>query len=209
MAFKKTTWASFIQSKRGRRFFSSLHNRNMIKNFVRLPKIYDDFLDEQFLEYINFIIEKKLLWQVHRSTGVSRESFFNSITNDRTEFQFLVEKCFQKFQSELGFNKKKIILERHYVNLYPYNIGGNWHQDAKFPNSLSFIFMCSDWKPEYMGALLFKDTMVQKEYTKIEYKKNRLIVFYGEKIHKAEIHNTPNNRYTFAIKSYVDMNREI
>jgi hypothetical protein len=178
----------------------------MINNFVQLPKIYDNFLDEQFLEYINFIIEKKLYWTIHRSTSAYDNSFFNSITDDRQDFDFIAKKCFQKLESDLNFNKKGIILERHYVNLYPYNVGGDWHQDERYPNTLSFIFMPSDWKPEYDGALLFKDSMAQKEHNlKIEYKKNRLIAFYGEKIHKGELHTNPNNRYTFTIKSHVDM----
>jgi hypothetical protein len=82
----------------------------------------------------------------------------------------------------------------------------DWHVDAEFPNTLSFIFMPSAWKPEYRGALLFKDSIAQKEHNlKIEYKKNRLIAFYGNTLHKSDIHFNPNNRYTFAIKSHVDM----
>ena len=91
---------------------------------------------------------------------------------------------------------KNIFLERGYVNLYPYGIGGTWHVDSAFINPRTILFYPSDWKEEYGGATEF-----QESGEKVEYIKNRLLVFDGKLSHRSAVHQNPKNRYTIAFKT--------
>ena len=165
-------------------------------------KIYDDVLDKQFLNYINRTISL-MKWETHSSTpNQETPLFFNSSTIDKNvqknEYVFLFDIIVSIIGEEPEIKGKKILLERGYVNLYPFGIGGDWHIDSKFTNSRTILFYPSDWKEEYGGATEFKTG------EKVEYKKNRLLIFDGIIPHRSAVHQNPKNRYTIAFK----INRE-
>jgi len=167
-------------------------------------KVYDDVLDKQFLDYINHTISL-MKWEPHASTTITSQDiplFFNSITLDenvrKEEFIFLFRIIVSIIEKEPEVEEKNILLERGYVNLYPYGIGGNWHTDSGYTNSRTILFYPSDWKEEYGGATEFQETG-----EKVEYKKNRLVIFDGTKPHRSAVHQNPQNRYTIAYKTNI------
>ena len=173
-------------------------------------KIYDDVLDKQFLDYFNYTIPL-MKWDIHNSTpNQNTPLFFNSITLDenvrKEEYIFLfrviasiVANDLQTATEKESKVKKELNLERGYVNLYPFGIGGDWHIDSHSTNGRTILFYPSDWKEEYGGATEFKSG------EKVEYKKNRLLVFDGTKPHRSAIHNNPKNRYTVAFKTNIEL----
>ena len=165
-------------------------------------KIYDDVLDKQFLDYINYNIPL-MEWEIHSSTTNQKTPlFFNSITLDENiryeDYFFLFRIITSIIEKEPEIKGKNILLERGYVNLYPFGIGGDWHTDAKYSNSRTILFYPSDWKEEYGGATEF-----QESGEKVEYKKNRLLIFDGSKSHRSAVHQNPKNRYTIAYKTNI------
>ena len=165
-------------------------------------KIYDDVLDKQFLEYINHSI-LSMKWTLHASTNNQKTPlFFNSITIDenvrKEEYIFLFRIIVSIIEKEPEVKGKNIFLERGYVNLYPFGIGGDWHTDSESPNGKTILFYPSDWKEEYGGA-----TEIQGE-EKVKYKKNRLLIFDGTKSHRSAVHQNPKNRYTIAFKTSIE-----
>ena len=163
-------------------------------------KIYDDVLDKHFLDYINQKI-LNLKWQIHYSHPNQKTPlFFNSSTIDenvqRDEYIFLFDIIFSIIKEEPEAKGKNIFLERGYVNLYPFGIGSDWHKDSDYSTSSTLLFYPSDWKEEYGGATEF-----QESGEKVEYKKNRLLMFDGTKFHRSAIHQNPKNRYTIAFKT--------
>ena len=167
-------------------------------------KIYDDVLDKQFLDYFNYTIPL-MKWDIHNSTpNQNTPLFFNSITLDenirKEEYVFLFLRIIASTIEKEPENKgKSVLLERGYVNLYPFGIGGDWHIDSHSTNGRTILFYPSDWKEEYGGATEFKSG------EKVEYKKNRLLVFDGTKPHRSAIHNNPKNRYTVAFKTNIEL----
>ena len=123
-------------------------------------------------------------------TVVRRNSFFVSIFGSDHPWSWEDPTEYKRNDLQM----KEITLERGYVNLYPFGIGGDWHTDSDSKNGRTILFYPSDWKEEYGGATEFKSG------EKVEYKKNRLLVFDGTKPHRAVIHNNPKNRYTIAFK---------
>ena len=165
-------------------------------------KIYDDILDNQFLDYINHTI-LSMKWDLHYSTPNQKTPyFFNSITIDenerKEEYVFLFHIIISIIGKEPEVKGKNILLERGYVNLYLFGIGGDWHVDSKFTNSRTILFYPSDWKEEYGGATEF-----QESGEKVEYKENRLLMFDGTKFHRSAVHQNPKNRYTIAYKTNI------
>ena len=165
-------------------------------------KIYDDVLDKQFLDYINqtFLSMK---WELHTSISNQKTPiFFNSPTIDqnvqRDEYLFLFNIIVSIIKEESEIKGKTILLERGYVNLYPYGIGGDWHIDSESLDGRTIMFYPSDWKEEYGGATEF-----QESEEKVEYKKNRLLMFDGSKSHRSAVHQNPKNRYTIAFKTNI------
>jgi len=166
-------------------------------------KIYDDVLDKQFLDYINHTISL-MKWEIHYSLPNQKTPlFFNSITIDENtryeEYIFLFRIITSIIEKEPEVEGKNILLERGYVNLYPFGIGGDWHTDSEFTNSRTILFYPSDWKEEYGGATEF-----QESEEKVEYKKNRLLVFDGSLYHRSAAHQNPKNRYTIAFKTNIE-----
>ena len=165
-------------------------------------KIYDNVLDKQFLDYINYTITL-MNWRPHVST-TNQETplFFNSIILDENtrheDYVFLFRIIVSIIEKEPEIKEKHINLERGYVNLYPFGIGGDWHTDSDFTNSRTILFYPSDWKEEYGGATEF-----QKSGEKVEYRKNRLLIFDGTKPHRSAVHQNPQNRYTIAYKTNI------
>jgi hypothetical protein len=162
-------------------------------------KIYDDVLDKQFLEYINQTI-LNMNWQIHYSHPNQKTPlFFNSVILDenvkKEEFIFLINIIFSIIKNEPEIKENNIQLERGYVNLYPYGIAGDWHKDSTTPNGKTILFYPCDWKEEYGGATEF-----QESEEKVEYKKNRLLIFDGMVEHRSAVHHNPKNRYTVAFK---------
>jgi hypothetical protein len=177
-------------------------------------KIYDDVLDKQFLDYINYTIHT-MLWIPHSSKGLDDSPvFFNSVTIDiqrdiqRGEYIFLFHNLMYLIENEPEIKGKEIQIERGYVNLYPYGIGGDWHTDSDNTNSKTILFFPSDWKEEYGGETEFHLAPFTSSFTvnefqpakKVEYKKNRLLIFDGTIPHKSAVHQNPKNRYTVAFK---------
>ena len=165
--------------------------------------IYDNVLDKQFLEYINHSI-LSLKWVLHASTNNQETPlFFNSVTIDqyvnKDEYEFLFRIIVSIIKKEPEIKRKMIVLERGYVNLYPFGIGGDWHTDSESPNGITILFYPSDWKEEYGGATEF-----QESGEKVEYKKNRLLIFDGIKSHRSAVHQNPKNRYTVAFKIFIE-----
>ena len=170
-------------------------------------KIYDDVLDKQFLDYINYTISQ-MKWIPHASTPNQKTPlFFNSITLDQNtrheEYLFLFRIIVSIIEKEPEVEGKNILLERGYVNLYPFGIGGEYHTDsAEDPKAgvlqKTILFYPSDWKEEYGGATEF-----QESGEKVEYKKNRLLMFDGTKPHRSAVHQNPKNRYTIAFKTNI------
>jgi len=166
-------------------------------------KIYDDVLDKQFLDYINQSISK-MKWEIHRSThNQETPVFFNSVTIDqniqKNEFIFLFDNIFSIIKNEPEIEGKDIRIERGYVNLYPFGIGGDWHTDSDTTDGKTILFYPSDWKEEYGGATEF-----QESGEKVEYKKNRLLIFDGILPHRSAVHQNPKNRYTIAFKIFIE-----
>ncbi len=165
-------------------------------------KIYDNVLDKQFLDYINHTISL-MKWELHYSNlNQTTPLFFNSITLDenvrKEEFVFLFRIIVSILEKEPEVKGKNILLERGYVNLYPHGIGGDWHTDSGYTNSRTILFYPSDWKKEYGGATEFQETG-----EKVEYKKNRLLMFDGTRPHRSAVHQNPKNRYTIAYKTNI------
>ena len=165
-------------------------------------KIYDNVLDNQFLDYINHSL-LSMKWIPHASTPNQKTPlFFNSLTIDknvqRDEYVFLFDIIVSIIEKEPEIKGKNILLERGYVNLYPFGIGGDWHTDSESPNGRTILFYPSDWKEEYGGATEF-----QESGEKVEYKKNRLLVFDGTKFHRSAVHQNPKNRYTIAFHTNI------
>ena len=165
-------------------------------------KIYDDVLDRQFLGYINYTISL-MKWGLHYTTPNQKTPyFFNSITIDpsvqRDEYIFLYNIIISIIEKEPEIKGKTIQLERGYVNLYPFGIGGDWHTDSESSDGRTILFYPSDWKEEYGGATEF-----QESGEKVEYKKNRLLIFDGSKYHRSAVHQNPKNRYTIAYKTNI------
>ena len=165
-------------------------------------KIYDDILDKQFLDYINHSL-LSMKWIPHASTSDQEiPLFFNTTTIDenvrKEEYVFLFHIITSIIEKEPEVEGKNILLERGYVNLYPYGIGGDWHTDSGYTNSRTILFYPSDWKEEYGGATEFQETG-----EKVEYKKNRLLMFDGTKPHRSAVHYNPKNRYTIAYKTNI------
>ena len=166
-------------------------------------KIYDDVLDKHFLDYINQKI-LNLQWQIHYSYPNQKTPyFFNSVVLHENlrqdDFAFLFEIILSIIKDDPEIKEKNIFLERGYVNLYPYGIGGDWHTDSESPNGITILFYPSDWKEEYGGATEF-----QESGEKVEYKKNRLLIFDGIKSHRSAVHQNPKNRYTVAFKIFIE-----
>ena len=164
-------------------------------------KIYDDVLDKQFLGYINYTL-KGLKWMPHVATGYQKTpQFFNSPTLDqhtlRPEYVFLFDTIVSIIKKELEIGGKDIAIKKGYVNLYPFGIGGDWHIDSESSNQRTILVYPSDWKEEYGGASEFQSG------EKVEYKKNRLLIFDGTKLHRSAVHQNPKNRYTIAFKAYL------
>ena len=165
-------------------------------------KIYDDVLDKQFLDYINYSL-LSMKWILHGSTpNQETPLFFNSVTIDenvkKDEYVFLFDIIFSIIKNEPEIKGKNILLKRGYVNLYPHGIGGDWHTDSEDTNSRTILFYPSDWKKEYGGATEF-----QESGEKVEYKKNRLLIFDGILSHRSAVHQNPKNRYTIAFKTNI------
>ena len=166
-------------------------------------KIYDDVLDNQFLDYINQSI-LGMKWNIHYSEYDQKTPsvFFNSVTIgqnvQRDEYIFLFHIICFIIGKEPELKGKKILLERGYVNLYPFGIGGDWHTDSESPNGRTILFYPSDWKEEYGGATEFQTG------EKVEYKKNRLLIFDGIIPHRSAVHQNPKNRYTVAFKTNIE-----
>ena len=168
-------------------------------------KIYDDILDNQFLDYINRTI-LRMNWKPHvSSSNQVTPLFFNSVTidqniqrNEYNEYCFLFDIIVSIIEKEPEIKGKKISLDRGYVNLYPYGIGGDWHTDTDSKNGRTVLFYPSDWKKEYGGATEF-----QESGEKVEYKKNRLLIFNSHTSHRAAVHQNPKNRYTIAFKIFI------
>ena len=165
-------------------------------------KVYDDVLDKQFLDYINHsLLDMK--WHIHASTPDQEiPLFFNTTTIDenvrKEEYVFLFHIITSIIEKEPEVEGKNILLERGYVNLYPFGIGGDWHVDSGYTNSRTILFYPSDWKEEYGGATEF-----QESGEKVEYRKNRLLMFDGTKSHRSAVHQNPKNRYTIAYKTNI------
>ena len=115
-----------------------------------------------------------------------------------TSRNFLFRIIFSIIEKESEVKGKNIVLERGYVNLYPHGIGGDWHVDSGYSNSRTILFYPSDWKKEYGGATEFQETG-----EKVEYKKNRLMMFDGTRPHRSAVHQNPQNRYTIAYKTNI------
>ena len=174
-------------------------------------KIYDDVLDKQFLDYINDSIFS-MKWMIHNSHSDQETPLFLMsavISPDenvrKEEYIYLFNIIFSLIKNEPEFNSKNIKLNRAYVNLYPYGIGGDWHKDDEDTQSehststaATFLFYPSDWKEEYGGATEFQSG------EKVEYKKNRLLIFDGSLFHRCAVHKNPHNRYCIAYKTIIE-----
>ena len=163
-------------------------------------KIYDDVLDKQFLDYINQSISR-MKWELHGSTNNQETPlFFNAVTIDQNvrkdEYIFLFRIIVSIIEKEPEVKGKDISLGRGYVNLYPFGISGDWHTDSDSIAEKTILFYPCDWKEEYGGATEF-----QESGEKVEYKKNRLLMFDGTLPHRSAVHQNPNNRYTVAFKT--------
>ena len=169
--------------------------------------IYDNILDQQFLDYINYTF-RGMRW-IPQSTlpnQVTPWFFSNETISDnieREDYIFLFNIIVSIIRKEPEVKGKNINLERGYVNLYPFGIGGDYHTDsAEAPKAgvlqKTILFYPSDWKEEYGGATEF-----QESGEKVEYKKNRLLMFDGSKPHRSAVHHNPKSRYTIAFKTHI------
>ena len=154
-------------------------------------QIYDDILTEDFLDYVNLSITKDLEYRPHGS--INKNTFLFSDVTSMFFYQYL----FDKFIKKIDFYKNKnTFCVRSYVNLYPYNVGGDWHKDDGVDGSnYTLMFYPQKWKKSYKGNTLFKDKI-----DKIEYKQNRLVFFKGNIEHKAEEHLNEEFRFTLVYK---------
>jgi len=163
-------------------------------------KIYDDVLDKQFLDYINQTL-LGMQWKIWYSYQNQKTPYFfasETLTDNiwREEYNFLFSIIVSIIEKEPEVKGKKIFLERGYINLHPFGSGGDWHIDSESSDVRTILFYPSDWKEEYGGATEF-----QESGEKVEYKKNRLLMFDGTLPHRSAVHQNPNNRYTVAFKT--------
>ena len=96
--------------------------------------IYDNILDQQFLAYINNSLRgKRWIPQSSLPNQVTPWFFRTETINDniqRPEYIFLFNIIMSIIEMEPEIKGKRIHLERGYVNLYPFGIGGDFHTDS-------------------------------------------------------------------------------
>jgi len=150
--------------------------------------IIDDFLGDDFVEYMQDIIPD-MPFQPMSADGMG-ESFLASIGQypESDAFKFLAKKIHQV--PKLMVQHVQTI----YVNLNPTGINhcGKFHTDG---GDITAMYYPYDWDEKYAGATLFE------EGTRVEYVKNRLLLFDSNLSHRAEEHSNTNMfRYTVAVK---------
>lgn len=168
-------------------------------------KVYDNVLDRQMLNYVDSYI-KKLPYYPHTSTAADESNFFGThdLVHNHDLFDFLSNVIVE-------MNGKKIFKDipkvtRVYANAHNYgkHNGGRWHTDEgdAYGNgwcNVTILFYPQEWDAEkYKGSTLFK---INDEIHKVDYVRNRMVVFPASILHKAEYHLNKNNmRYTLAYK---------
>ena len=93
----------------------------------------------------------------------------------------------------VSFASNQVI--RSYVNCYPPQIGGNFHQDD---GDHTYLFFPDESENiEKLGDLQFKDGPT------VSYKTNRLVVFDAKLHHRADQNLTNQLRHTIAWKTLI------
>tara|TARA_B100002019_G_scaffold21598_1_gene16371 strand:+ start:64 stop:570 length:507 start_codon:yes stop_codon:yes gene_type:complete len=158
-------------------------------------KLVENALDEEYLRHINDSIYK-LNYQIHKSTPDSYSNFFASFPNENENDLFNYRNLAECLFKKLGIENDIEYVERGYTNCYPYNISGSWHQDTL--DGQTVLFYPQTWKKEWEGSTLFK------EEDSVDYVKNRVVLFNGNKLHMSDTHKNYGMRFTIAFKIKVN-----
>jgi len=159
--------------------------------------IIDDFLDQEYLKQIQQDIPL-LEWGLHGSSPGGNLNFFASYPKDT-----LYKKLYNKVCNlqEIKYNTNMV--SRWYVNCNPSGKqhAGNWHTDCN--NGITALFYPMPWNSRmYGGGTAFKNP----DET-VEYKENRLVLFDGNRLHRA-VEHTSNMRYSIAFKIIGEWNED-
>jgi len=150
-------------------------------------KTIDNVISKDLLR----LVQEELRWMQytkHESVVGDGNVFFNSETSGHSTHQIL----FEIFNEKLNLNHKVI---RSYVNCYPPQIGGNFHQDD---GDHTYLFFPDESENiEKLGDLQFKDGAT------VSYKTNRLVVFDAKLHHRADQNLTNQLRHTIAWKTLI------
>jgi len=187
-------------------------------------KIYDNVLSKDALNFINNGIND-LIWSIDPPASnpllyPSRQGTIkDAIKNGQGTCNFISENENIIWPDDISFQTKfnykffyRYFLEhicniekwdiknvlakiyRSFITITPYRLGREMHTDYTGSNDMTMIFYPQEWDPLYKGSTVFKNGTI------IEYKQNRLALYYGSDPHKGSEHLNPNNRYVFVTK---------
>lgn len=156
-------------------------------------RVFDDVISEDYLDFLRDEIsgmpwlKQAAIPLYTRKDFYEKAAFFLADTSGYSSHTNL----FNLFCRKFSLNNQLI---RSYVNCYPPQCSGEFHPDD---GDYTFLFF-PDNNDKDKGGTAFKN----KET--VEYKTNRLIVFKGEILHKAEKNNSLEMRHSIAWKTMVN-----
>jgi hypothetical protein len=181
-------------------------------------KIYDNVLHTDALNFINNGINN-LIWTINFKSSSKQGTLKEAVINGQGTCNFIDEEenitwpDDTSFQPEFNYkffyryflehicnaekwNKENVLAKiyRSFITITPQGLGREMHTDYTGSNDMSVIFYPQKWNESYKGATVFETSEI------IEYKQNRLALYYGSAPHRASEHFNPNNRYVFVTK---------
>ena len=166
--------------------------------------ITDNFLDEFEMKKIREILEEKKLQYGIKSGGntIWCEKFFSVLNTE----SFFFETILKKIQS---CQKKKFMINRHYIQIQTYGKNGDYHTDSDNYNIYTFCLYIHDipFQPvtskeelaENTGGEFFIKFPDKKEIVCIDPLSNRGVLFPSNYLHNGGGFNRfyPNSRNCF------------
>jgi hypothetical protein len=119
-------------------------------------EVINNFFNEEDLNLLNKEIQLSN-WEL---SGFSIENSFNPKFWLKDIINTGAHKLF-KSKIENGI-KQEITIDRLYVNGQAHSQCGDWHTDVKVNsiNCFTIVYFYKEWKPEYGGFLLIKETPI-------------------------------------------------
>ena len=168
-----------------------------------MVKVYDNVFDIQMLNYIDNYI-RELPYYPHTSTTMDESNFFGTknLYDEHYLFSYLSSIITECGGEKLFKEKPKVT--RVYANCHNYgkHNGGRWHTDEGDGGNgwcnATMLLYTQEWDTSLLGGTLFK---INDRIEKVEYVRNRMVVFSANIPHKAEYHlNKKTMRYSIAYK---------